>query len=83
MQGRGVCWKEGRDVCGHYGLVMVCSLQAAQERCQWAFIARHPQHSTAHMVWQMAFGSGFKFNSNVMIANRKGKFGTDTEKDRW
>jgi 3-ketoacyl-CoA synthase len=24
-------------------------------------------------VWQLAFGSGFKFNSNVMIATKPGK----------
>jgi hypothetical protein len=38
-----------------------------------AYIESRQGVSRGGRVWQLAFGSGFKFNSNVMVANRKGE----------
>ena len=41
-----------------------------------AYIESRQGVSRGGRVWQLAFGSGFKFNSNVMVANRKGEGAT-------
>jgi Chalcone and stilbene synthases, C-terminal domain len=37
-----------------------------------AYIESRQGVARSGKVWQLAFGSGFKFNSNVMVANRRG-----------
>lgn len=38
-----------------------------------AYIESYQGMQRSSKVWQLAFGSGFKFNSNVMVAHRTGQ----------